>query len=561
MKNKNKWILVVTIFVLGVMLSGCFLFQKPASPPSYSGSIQNFRVSYVSTNTVELSWDCYNKNITSFTIQKSTDGKKYTDVDTYKNSPMIEYVARAGNNSQVWSNDYHWEAGIENLIPNKIYYFRVEANPEQLWTTPVHMTTLKNAELTDVIDGTVYFDTTSIAATNVSFNFENANLNPLTTTTDSKGNFEFDFTKMLQNGTLHPGDVGNIFIGKYDVEGWKFNPPEKQLSSHLNVVLKNIKITNLEPNEVLTSLTPTLNWNTTNKKLKNDTEGYSVMSYLEEPFGTFREGLSKEIFRTSYTLSNTFLPIGKKVKIVVDAWSKHHYKIGETNMEFYTPPSSNTSYFPERFGQTDTISISMASTQLGRANITYASTSFNTHNDLVATYKATGGSINVYFWKNSSNQVYFDGMGETFNNTTYISTVDGFRMIDNVDTGSNQTPITLVATTMTSNGYPYPQMFIRTSEIIPSINVQGKIYKDVLHVSFAATPNTNNFPPLEVYFAKSVGMIRIKFPVSNSSDGVLTIDLVNFKVSGAMASEAFGSFIKAEKVLTEGMPFFEGKKK
>ena len=218
-----------------------------------------------------------------------------------------------------------------------------------------------------------------------------------------------------------------------------------------------------------------------------------------------------------------------------------------------TPPNTNQSYFPERFGQTDTISISMDSTQLGTANITYASTSFNNHTDLVATYKATNGSMNVYFWKNSAGQVYWDGMYGGNGTNNLKQTINGFRMIDNVNTGINQSPLTLVATAIT-NGTPYPETFIRTSEIIPSINVQGKIYTDVLHVSFTATPNTYNQPPANLYFAKGVGIIRIEL-------SGLTIDLVKFNVNSTMTSETFGNFIKSEKVLTEGMFFFEGKKK
>ena len=214
-----------------------------------------------------------------------------------------------------------------------------------------------------------------------------------------------------------------------------------------------------------------------------------------------------------------------------------------------------TSYFPENKGEATIAIYSTSTSNQIVVNITYASTSFNNHSDLVATYKATGGSINVYFWRNSSGQVYWDGMTGMFNGTTQITTIDGFRMIDNVNTGINQSPITFVATA-TTNGNPYPETFVRTSEIISNLNVQGKIYKDVLHVSFTTTPNTYNNPPLDVYFANGVGIIRIKGQLMSSQ--VITIDLVNSKVNGTSTSSKPMNLDKFRKGVA---PFFKVMKK
>jgi len=213
---------------------------------------------------------------------------------------------------------------------------------------------------------------------------------------------------------------------------------------------------------------------------------------------------------------------------------------------FNSQPSSNFSYFPLRTGQSDLISLNISSTQQATAVITYSSGQFNSHSDLVITPSATyipTGFLKVYFWKNSNGQVYWDGVTASQGNSTSTMINSNFKLLNDTNSESSESPTTLTVVSTDINYYgtyssTYTQVatLVRTSEIVPSITIQNQTYTDVLHVTFASTGSL----PFEVYFAKEIGMIRVKFPIGTSSQqSILTLDLVKENVNAQTSSNYY----------------------
>lgn len=216
---------------------------------------------------------------------------------------------------------------------------------------------------------------------------------------------------------------------------------------------------------------------------------------------------------------------------------------------FNSQPSSNLSYFPFRTGQSDLISFNISSTQQATADITYSSGQFNGHNDLVITPSATyipTGFLKLYFWKNSNGQVYWDGVTTSLTTSqgslTSTTVYSNFKLLNDTNSEPSESPTTLTVVATYCDTYPstYTQVatLVRTSKIVPSITIQNQTYTDVLRVTFASTGSS----PLEVYFAKGVGMIRVKIPNpigTSSQQSILTIDLVKENVNAQTSSNYY----------------------
>ncbi len=104
-------LLITTIFVLSIILSGCFI-MFPAAP-------KNLVVTNVTSNSVSLQWTDSSNNIIGFQIARSSDGVNYVGVTS------------VGGKVNVYTDS--------NLKPNTTYFYKVRAynkNGYSNWSNP-----------------------------------------------------------------------------------------------------------------------------------------------------------------------------------------------------------------------------------------------------------------------------------------------------------------------------------------------------------------------------------------------------------------------------------------
>ncbi len=221
--------------------------------------------------------------------------------------------------------------------------------------------------------------------------------------------------------------------------------------------------------------------------------------------------------------------------------------------------SSNVSYFPEKTGEAQVAIYPEGSSVQGVTNVNFSNENFNGHSDFAINFDVTeqGAEVkeNIFFWKNSSGELYLDGakMHEDYNGSTYQDTaiINGLRLIDNADTGENQSPVNLSISGYDDSGNFSPETLLRTSETISSLTVQGKSYQNVLKVKFSDPTNSENYA--EVYFAKGIGIVRAIISSYNGSQNIV-IDFFNFQ----NGSSSIASQKNPEKrvKINNGVPFF-----
>lgn len=155
-------------------------------------------------------------------------------------------------------------------------------------------------------------------------------------------------------------------------------------------------------------------------------------------------------------------------------------------------------YFPIKSGSSELAIVHVPGQSPVTLNAYYSLKSLNGHNDLVLSIQSyqSGKALDFYFRRNSNGNVYWEGL----KSSGTLIPIQGCKLIDNAYTGQNESPIVMQVYDPGDGS----MSITRTSKLLSSINIEGKVYQNVLKVSLGY-PMSFSF-----YFANNFGIVRFE---------------------------------------------------
>ncbi len=155
-------------------------------------------------------------------------------------------------------------------------------------------------------------------------------------------------------------------------------------------------------------------------------------------------------------------------------------------------------YFPIKNGSSELAIVHVPGQSPVTLNAYYSLKSLNSHNDLVLSIQSyqSGEALDFYFWKNSNGNVYWEGL----KSSGTLTPIKGCKLIDDAYAGQNESPIVMQVYDPGDGN----MSIARTSKLLNSINIEGKVYQNVLKVSLGY-PMSFSF-----YFANNFGIVRFE---------------------------------------------------